>query len=97
VPQPPAVVAAWSQRWYFDGVIVAPARKAAYSVTMETELNSLEQKINQLVTLCQQLRIENRHLAERVALLDSERKRLNAKVEGAKQRVGDLLAHLPEA
>lgn len=63
---------------------------------MEVELNSLESKVAQVATLCERLRAENIDLRQQLAKVQSEAKRLNEKVEGAKAKVEHLLSRLPE-
>jgi len=63
---------------------------------MEAELKSLAAKIDQLVALCQRLRVENQRLRQELATTTSQTKRLNDKVAGAKVRLESLLAQIPE-
>ena len=63
---------------------------------MESELNSLDEKINQFVGLCQQLRSENIQLRQQLAKALSENKRLAEKIGTAASRLEALLAHIPE-
>jgi cell division protein ZapB len=62
---------------------------------MEAELQSLEDRITQLASLCHQLRTENIDLRQTMQMLKAENKRLNEKVDGAKTRVEALLGQLP--
>ena len=68
-----------------------------YSDPMESELNSLEEKINQFVRLCQQLRSENIQLRQQLAVTISENKHLTEKISSATSRLESLLAHIPES
>jgi len=63
---------------------------------MEAELKSLAAKIDQLVALCQRLRVENQRLRQELATTTSQNKLLNDKVAGAKVRLESLLAQIPE-
>lgn len=63
---------------------------------MESELNSLDEKINQFVRLCQQLRSENIQLRQQLARAASENKHLAEKMNTAASRLEALLAHIPE-
>ena len=54
---------------------------------MESELNSLEEKIDQFVRLCQQLRAENMQLRQQLASAISENKH-----SGGKNKRGRLPA-----
>jgi cell division protein ZapB len=63
---------------------------------MEAELKSLAAKIDQLVALCQRLRVENQRLRQELATTTSQNKLLNDKVNGAKVRLESLLAQIPE-
>ncbi len=66
-----------------------------YSDPMESELNSLEDKINQFVRLCRQLRAENIQLRQQLAGADSENKRLSEKINAATSRLEALLTKIP--
>lgn len=68
-----------------------------YSESMESELNSLEEKINQFVRLCQQLRSENIQLRQQLASAASENKHLAEKINAATGRLEALLTQLPES
>ena len=63
---------------------------------METELSALEDKVRQAAELCQRLREENTELRQRMAQLANDKKRLEDKVSGAKSRLENLLARIPE-
>jgi cell division protein ZapB len=62
---------------------------------VEAELNSLEAKVAQFVDLCERLRAENRELRQKLAAAQSDAKRLNEKIDGAKSRLEGLLNRLP--
>jgi cell division protein ZapB len=62
---------------------------------VETEFNSLEQKVAQFVTLCDRLRSENLELRQQLAAARGDAKRLNEKIDGAKVRLEGLLSRLP--
>jgi cell division protein ZapB len=63
---------------------------------MQNELNSLEQKLTQLVAMTQQLRSENRQLRQEVASALSSNRLCQDKVEQAATRLESLLAQIPE-
>ena len=63
---------------------------------MESELNALDEKINQFVQLCQQLRSENLQLRQQLARTTSENRHLAEKMSTAASRLEALLTHLPE-
>lgn len=63
---------------------------------METELKSLEQKINQCVELCQRLRVDNRQLRQQLASALNQNHRLEEKIGGATNRLESLLTQIPE-
>lgn len=67
-----------------------------YSLIMEAELRSLEEKIIQFVELCQRLRAENHDLRQQLATALNESKRLEEKINSAKTRLENLLNQLPE-
>jgi cell division protein ZapB len=68
-----------------------------YSEPMESELKSLEDKINQFVRLCQQLRSENIQLRQQLASVASENKHLTEKIGAATGRLEALLTQIPES
>ena len=63
---------------------------------METELKSLEQKLNQFVELCQRLRTDNQQLRQELASVLSANKQLTEKIGTAGDRLETLLLQLPE-
>ena len=63
---------------------------------MDVELKSLEDKINQFVTLCQRLRLDNHELRQQLASAHNDSKQLNEKIGDAKTRLESLLAQIPE-
>ena len=63
---------------------------------MDAELKSLEDKINQFVTLCQRLRADNHQLRQQLASTQNENKQLSEKVGDAKTRLEALLTQMPE-
>jgi cell division protein ZapB len=63
---------------------------------MDVELKSLEDKINQFVTLCQRLRSDNNELRQQLASAHNDNKQLNEKIGDAKTRLESLLAQIPE-
>jgi cell division protein ZapB len=64
---------------------------------MESELNDLEEKINQFVHLCQQLRSENIQLRQQLAVAISENKHLAEKINDAAYRLEALLTYIPQS
>ncbi|MDN5753920.1 MAG: hypothetical protein L0H15_11715 [Nitrosospira sp.] len=62
---------------------------------MESELQSLEEKIDQFVRLCQQLRSENIRLRQQLAGAASENKHLTEKISTAASRLEALLTQIP--
>jgi cell division protein ZapB len=63
---------------------------------MDTQLKSLEDKINQFVTLCQRLRADNQQLRQQLASAQNQNKQLSDKIGAAKTRLETLLTHIPE-
>ena len=64
---------------------------------MESELNALEEKIDQFVRLCQQLRSENIQLRQQLASVISENKHQAEKINTAAGHLEALLTRLPES
>ena len=67
-----------------------------YSVAMDAELKSLEQKINQVAEYCQRLRADNHQLRQQLASALNENQRLEQKIDSATSRLENLLNQLPE-
>ncbi len=67
-----------------------------YSVAMDAELKSLEQKINQVAEFCQRLRADNHQLRQQLATALDEKQRLEQKIDSATNRLENLLNQLPE-
>ena len=63
---------------------------------MQTELDTLESKLAQLVQLSQRLRAENHQLRHELAIALSQGRQYNDKMESARMRLEHLLAQLPE-
>ncbi|MBI1966295.1 MAG: hypothetical protein HYV99_04595 [Betaproteobacteria bacterium] len=63
---------------------------------MDTELKSLEQKLDQFVGLCQRLRTANQQLRQQLASAVNENKQLNEKIGTATSRLENLLNQIPE-
>jgi uncharacterized protein (TIGR02449 family) len=63
---------------------------------MQSELDSLENRLAQLVQLTQRLRAENYALRQELAQALSQGRQCQDKLDGAKSRVERLLAQLPE-
>lgn len=59
-----------------------------------TETDSVEQKLDQLIELCQQLKRENQTLLEREAGLMGERSELIEKNEMARQKIEAMINRL---
>jgi len=62
---------------------------------VEAEFNSLESKVAQFVALCERLRAENVVLRQQLASAQSDAKKLNDKINGAKSRLEGLISRLP--
>ena len=63
---------------------------------MQTELDTLENKLTQLVQLSQRLRAENHQLRQELAAILSQGRQNNDKMEKARKRLERLLTQLPE-
>jgi cell division protein ZapB len=62
---------------------------------VETEFNSLEEKVAQFVALCERLRAENLELKQQLAAARNDAKRLHDKIDGARARLEGLLSRIP--
>jgi cell division protein ZapB len=63
---------------------------------MDRDLFALEERIEQFISLCQNLRTENQELRTRMAGLEVERGRLNEKIETACTQLESLMERIPE-
>jgi cell division protein ZapB len=64
---------------------------------MDAELKTLDEKIRQLVELCQRLRTQNSELRQKLAASQNENKRLGDKIGTARARLEGLLEKIPES
>jgi len=64
---------------------------------MESQINSLEIKMRQMLELCQNLRVENQKLRQQIAVADDHNKQLSERVIYARTRMESLLAKIPGA
>lgn len=63
---------------------------------MKTRLDSLEHKIDSVLTLYERLREENRALHAQLAALENVNQSLTRTIEESRTRLEALLARLPE-
>jgi cell division protein ZapB len=63
---------------------------------VDAEFNTLESKVAQFVGLCERLRAENHSLRQELATAKNDAQRLNERMEGARQKLENLLARLPD-
>lgn len=63
---------------------------------MQNDLDILEQKLKQLITLTARLRSENHQLRQDLASALSQNRQYNDKIEGVCDRLENLLTQLPE-
>lgn len=66
------------------------------SSDVDAEFSSLEAKVAQFVGLCERLRAENHELRQQLAGARNDANRLNERIEGAKAKLENLLARLPD-
>jgi len=66
------------------------------SAAVDAEFNALESKVAQFVGLCERLRAENHDLRQQLASAKNDAKRLNERIEGAKQKLESLLSRIPD-
>ncbi len=62
---------------------------------MQSELDALEQKLQQLLQLNQRLRAENQQLRQHVATALNEQRKRQDKIEQAAQRLERIIDQLP--
>jgi len=67
-----------------------------YSCGMEADIKVLEQKVGQLVTVCQQLRSENVQLRQELAQSQDEARQLKDNMTQASHRLEALIERLPQ-
>lgn len=65
-------------------------------MAVEAELNTLDDKLSQLVQLCHRLRNDNNELRQELAAAQNQNKQLTDKIESARQRLESLLSRIPE-
>lgn len=75
--------------------MLTPAFSSPYSVAMQVEVATLEEKVQQLIALCVSLRNDNQLLRQQLLAADRKNKQLSAQMNEAAQRLDVLLAHLP--
>lgn len=63
---------------------------------MDAELRSLEDKVNQVVRLCQRLRSDNHDLRQQLASALNDNKQLAEKIGVASTRLEALLTQIPD-
>jgi cell division protein ZapB len=63
---------------------------------MDAELRSLEDKVNQVVALCQRLRSDNHDLRQQLATALNDNKQLATKIGVASTRLESLLTQIPD-
>jgi uncharacterized protein (TIGR02449 family) len=64
---------------------------------MDVQLTELEDKVRRLRQLVIQLRAENLDLRQSLATQRQQVKQLSEKLDGARDRVGQIIAQLPES
>lgn len=67
-----------------------------YSSGMEADLKVLEDKVTQLIHICQQLRGENTNLRQELAQAQSDARQMKDNMARAVDKLELLLANLPE-
>ena len=67
-----------------------------HSSGVDAEFNSLDAKVAQFVGLCERLRAENHDLRQQLVVARNDSNRLNERIEGAKAKLENLLARLPD-
>jgi len=67
-----------------------------YSGAMESDLKALEEKVSQLLGLCQQMRTDNLELRQDLAQAQDEVRQLRENMAQAGERLEALIGSLPE-
>ena len=62
---------------------------------MSDPFGGLEQKVGQIIALCDALRIENHQLRDRVGVLEEEKQTLAQRMSAARERLEGLMDRLP--
>jgi cell division protein ZapB len=62
---------------------------------MDLDLNGLEDRVRQLVSLCSRQRSETGHLRQQLVVAQNENKQLGERIEAARARVEALLERVP--
>ncbi|MCK9380437.1 MAG: cell division protein ZapB [Sulfuritalea sp.] len=63
---------------------------------MNVSLDHLEDKVDQIVSVCASLRSENQALRAHVAALEAEKAALAKKIDVTRERLEALMARVPE-
>lgn len=63
---------------------------------MDAEISQLENQVEQIVSLLEAAKSENRALRKRVAELEGANRQLKLKVDGAAARIEEVLEQLPQ-
>ena len=63
---------------------------------MDADFASLEAKVAQFVNLCERLRAENSDLRQQLALAQGDAKRLNDRIDSAREKLSLLIDRLPD-
>ena len=63
---------------------------------MDADLKALEEKISQLVQLCQSMRQDNFELRQMLAIAQDAERQLQARMQQAQMRIENIISRLPE-
>jgi cell division protein ZapB len=63
---------------------------------MDAEIASLDEKVEQLIVLCQRLRQDNSQLRQQLANARNENQRLSEKIASVTSRLETLLENIPD-
>jgi cell division protein ZapB len=63
---------------------------------VDADFASLEAKVAQFVNLCERLRAENSDLRQQLALAQGDAKRLNERIDSAREKLALLIERLPD-
>ena len=74
----------------------AAANLKLYCAGVDADFTSLKAKVAQFVSLCERLRAENVDLRQQLAVAQGDAKRLNERLDSAREKLALLIERLPD-